>query len=202
MVPWTIIPYWSLDVFYAFSVLLCRSRLELDRHAWRIVTAVLLSAVGFLLFPLRFGFPRPEVEGMFGPLFQALYGFDQPFNQAPSLHISLGMICLLYTSGIGRQCRAIDGMGRSGQRGCLAARSGLAVEGEQGAIGAVAPLQIPPDFKRVLPEAVAVIGRGIGSLGVEHRQGVARRWQVTGIQQGEGLMREAPAVPFADPDGV
>ncbi|MEI2782537.1 MAG: phosphatase PAP2/dual specificity phosphatase family protein [Candidatus Competibacter sp.] len=92
VVPWTIIPYWSLDVFYAFSVLLCRSRLELDRHAWRIVTAVLLSAVGFLLFPLRFGFPRPEVEGMFGPLFQALYGFDQPFNQAPSLHISLGMI--------------------------------------------------------------------------------------------------------------
>lgn len=92
VLPWTIIPYWSLDVFYAFSVFLCRNRLELDRHTWRIVTAVLLSAVGFLLFPLRFGFPRPEVEGMFGPLFQALYGFDQPFNQAPSLHISLGMI--------------------------------------------------------------------------------------------------------------
>ena len=90
--PWTIIPYWSLDIFYAFSVLLCRSRLELDRHAWRIVTAVLLSAVGFLLFPLRFGFPRPEVEGVFGSLFEMLYGFDQPFNQAPSLHISLGMI--------------------------------------------------------------------------------------------------------------
>ncbi len=90
--PWTIIPYWSLDLFYAFSVLLCRTRLELDRHAWRIVTAVLLSAAGFLLVPLRFAFPRPEVEGVFGPLFQALYGFDQPFNQAPSLHISLGMI--------------------------------------------------------------------------------------------------------------
>lgn len=92
VLPWTIIPYWSLDLFYAFSVLLCRSRLELDRHALRIVTAVLLSAAGFLLFPLRFAFPRPEVEGVFGPLFQALYGFDQPFNQAPSLHISLGMI--------------------------------------------------------------------------------------------------------------
>ncbi|MDS4021912.1 MAG: phosphatase PAP2/dual specificity phosphatase family protein [Candidatus Competibacter sp.] len=92
VLPWTIVPYWSLDVFYAFSVLLCRSRLELDRHAWRIVTVVLLSAVGFLLFPLRFAFPRPEVEGMFGHLFEALYGFDQPFNQAPSLHVSLGMI--------------------------------------------------------------------------------------------------------------
>lgn len=92
VLPWTIVPYWSLDLFYACSVLLCRDRLELDRHAWRIIAAVLLSAVGFLLFPLRFGFPRPEVEGLFGPLFQALYGFDRPFNQAPSLHISLGMI--------------------------------------------------------------------------------------------------------------
>ncbi len=92
VLPWTIIPYWSLDLFYAFSVLLCRTRLELDRHAFRIVTAVLLSAAGFLLFPLKFAFPRPEVEGMFGTLFQALYGFDQPFNQAPSLHVSLGMI--------------------------------------------------------------------------------------------------------------
>jgi len=92
VLPWTIVPYWSLDIFYACSVLLCRSRLELDRHALRVVTAVLLSAVGFLLFPLRFAFPRPEVEGMFGHLFDALYGFDQPFNQAPSLHISLGMI--------------------------------------------------------------------------------------------------------------
>lgn len=61
VLPWTIVPYWSLDVLYACSVLLCRSRLELDRHALRIVTAVLLSAVGFLLFPLRFAFPRPEV---------------------------------------------------------------------------------------------------------------------------------------------
>lgn len=92
VLPWTIIPYWSLDFFYAFSVLLCRNRLELDRHAGRIITAVLLSAAGFLLFPLRFAFPRPEVEGVFGHLFQALYGFDQPFNQAPSLHISLGMV--------------------------------------------------------------------------------------------------------------
>ena len=38
VLPWTIIPYWSLDVFYAFSVLLCRNRLELDRHALRVAT--------------------------------------------------------------------------------------------------------------------------------------------------------------------
>lgn len=92
MLPWTIVPYWSLDLFYAFSVLLCQTRRELDRHALRIIAAVLLSAVGFLLFPLRFAFPRSEIAGAFGLWFQALYGFDQPFNQAPSLHISLGLI--------------------------------------------------------------------------------------------------------------
>jgi hypothetical protein len=93
VVPWTIVPYWSLDVFYACSVLLCRNRLELDRHAWRIVTAVLLSAVGFLLFPLRFGFPRPEVEGMFGHV------VPSPLRLRPALSIrrprctsALGMI--------------------------------------------------------------------------------------------------------------
>mgnify|MGYP001461330094 FL=1 len=40
--PWTIIPYWSLDLFYAFSALLCRTRLELNQHAFRVITAVLL----------------------------------------------------------------------------------------------------------------------------------------------------------------
>lgn len=106
LLPWTIIPYCSLDLFYAFSVLLCRTRLELDRHAFRVVTAVLLSGAGFLLFPLKLAFPRPEVAGIFGALFQALHGFDQPFNEAPSLHISLGMIMwrlyAKYTRGLVR----------------------------------------------------------------------------------------------------
>jgi protein-tyrosine phosphatase/membrane-associated phospholipid phosphatase len=88
-VPWTIVPYWSIDLFYAISFFLCRQRLELDRHALRLLSAQLIAVACFLLWPLRFSFERPEVSGVFGWLFDVLLGFDKPFNQAPSLHIVL-----------------------------------------------------------------------------------------------------------------
>jgi len=91
-VPWTILPYWSIDLFYGLSFLLCRSALQVDRHALRLLTAQLLSVACFLAFPLRFSFPRPDADGLFGQLFDALAGFDLPYNQAPSLHISLLVI--------------------------------------------------------------------------------------------------------------
>jgi protein-tyrosine phosphatase/membrane-associated phospholipid phosphatase len=90
--PWTILPYWSIDLFYGLSLLVCRTRLELTRHALRLLTAQLVCVGGFLLFPLRFSTPRPAVDGWAGSLFDALAGFDLPYNQAPSLHIVLALI--------------------------------------------------------------------------------------------------------------
>lgn len=87
--PWTIVPYWSIDLFYGLSFLCCRDAREVDRHALRLLSAQLISVSCFLLFPLRFAFVRPEADGLFGALFTALSSFDQPYNQAPSLHISL-----------------------------------------------------------------------------------------------------------------
>ncbi len=88
-VPWTIVPYWSIDLFYAISFFLCRQRPELDRHALRLFSAQVIAVACFLLWPLRFSFERPEIGGVFGWLFDVLLGFDKPFNQAPSLHIVL-----------------------------------------------------------------------------------------------------------------
>ena len=88
-VPVLIIPYLSLDFFFAGSTFLCRTRAELRTLARRIVFAILISAVGFLLFPLRFAFSRPEVTGVLSAIFAQLAAFDQPYNLVPSLHISL-----------------------------------------------------------------------------------------------------------------
>jgi protein-tyrosine phosphatase/membrane-associated phospholipid phosphatase len=88
-VPWTIIPYWSIDLLYAISVFLCTSRAELDAHARRLLTCQVGAVTCFILFPLRFTFGRPDMSGTPGFMFDALTSFDKPFNQAPSLHIAL-----------------------------------------------------------------------------------------------------------------
>ena len=91
-VPWTIVPYWSIDLLYGLSFLLCRNRREVDIHGRRLLTAQLVCVACFLAFPLHFSFARPATDGLFGTMFAVLAGFDQPFNQAPSLHIALLVI--------------------------------------------------------------------------------------------------------------
>ncbi|MGZ8270514.1 MAG: dual specificity protein phosphatase family protein [Methylophilus sp.] len=91
-VPWLMLPYMSIDAFYAASLFLFRKRSALDRHALRLLLATVISLIGFLLFPLRFSFDVPKAEGFNGALQALLLGFDQPYNQAPSLHISLLLI--------------------------------------------------------------------------------------------------------------
>ncbi|HEY5791255.1 MAG TPA: phosphatase PAP2 family protein, partial [Gammaproteobacteria bacterium] len=90
--PWTVFPYWSIDLFYAASLFVCATRIELGTHARRLLAAQLLCVACFLLFPLRFSFARPLSDGAAGALFALLGSFDLPFNQAPSLHIALLVI--------------------------------------------------------------------------------------------------------------
>ena len=89
---WTIFPYWSINLFYGLSLLLARTRHELDRHAARLLTAQVLAVLCFIAWPLHFSIGQPAADGAAGLLFAALRGFDQPFNQAPSLHIALALI--------------------------------------------------------------------------------------------------------------
>jgi membrane-associated phospholipid phosphatase len=89
---WTIIPYWSIDALYGLSLFVCTSRSELDAHAKRLLTAQLSAVTCFVVAPYRFSFERPAVDGISGAMFDALAGFDLPFNQIPSLHIALAVI--------------------------------------------------------------------------------------------------------------
>ena len=103
-VPAMIVPYMSTDLFFAGSFFLCRDSRELRTLGLRFLSAILLSAAGFLLFPLRFAFERPEVDGIYGALFRLLGSFDRPYNQAPSLHLSLlvlqWMVYARHTNGV------------------------------------------------------------------------------------------------------
>ena len=90
--PWTIIPYWSIDLMYGLAILLTSSWQSLKNLGLRLLTAQVICIICFLIFPLKFYFERPALDGFFGLMFDILMGFDKPFNQAPSLHITLLVI--------------------------------------------------------------------------------------------------------------
>lgn len=90
--PWTIVPYWSIDLLYGFAFLCCRNKQATNRLALRLLSAQLICIACFFLWPLQFTFVRPPLEGVSGALFDALTNFDLPYNQAPSLHITLLVI--------------------------------------------------------------------------------------------------------------
>ncbi|MDR1276976.1 MAG: phosphatase PAP2/dual specificity phosphatase family protein [Candidatus Accumulibacter sp.] len=98
--PWTILPYWSIDLLYGFAFLCCRDRAETKRLGLRLLSAQLICVACFLAWPLRFDFERPPVEGLSGALFTALASFDLPYNQAPSLHITLLVIVWRQFAGV------------------------------------------------------------------------------------------------------
>jgi hypothetical protein len=88
-VPWTIVPYLSILAFFLLSFFVDGDRKELHRHVSRVILVLAVSLVCYALFPLRFTFERPVVDGPFGPLYALLQSFDLPYNRAPSLHISV-----------------------------------------------------------------------------------------------------------------
>jgi protein-tyrosine phosphatase len=91
-VAWTILPYWSINLFYGLSLLINTTRRGVDRLAGRYLTAQIVAIACFIAFPLTATFTRPATDGLPGFMFAVLGGFDKPFNQAPSLHIALLVI--------------------------------------------------------------------------------------------------------------
>ena len=93
-VPFFILPYMSIDLFFVVAPFLCRTERELSILTKRIVTAIAVAGICFLLFPLRFAFPRPDADGFLGAIFDWFRGMDAPYNLLPSLHAALMLILL------------------------------------------------------------------------------------------------------------
>lgn len=91
-VPLMIIPYMSIDLFFVAAPFLCSDRKELSILSRRIVMGILIAGFFFLVMPLRFTFQRPAAPGILGVIFDWFRGMDRPFNQFPSLHMTLRTI--------------------------------------------------------------------------------------------------------------
>jgi protein-tyrosine phosphatase len=91
-IAWTIVPYWSINAFYALSLFVNDTPQDVGRLARRYLTAQVIAVACFIALPLQAIFIRPETDGLPGFMFAVLGGFDKPFNQAPSLHIALLVI--------------------------------------------------------------------------------------------------------------
>jgi membrane-associated phospholipid phosphatase len=93
-VPFFILPYMSIDLFFVVAPFLCRTDSELSILVKRIAAAIIVAGICFLVFPLRFAFSRPHADGWFGALFDWFRGIDAPYNLFPSLHAALMLILL------------------------------------------------------------------------------------------------------------
>jgi protein-tyrosine phosphatase len=84
----------SIDLFFVVAPFLCRTDRELRTFAKRIAAAIIVAGMCFLLFPLRFAFPRPQADGWLGAIFDWFRGMDAPYNLLPSLHAAFTLILL------------------------------------------------------------------------------------------------------------
>ncbi|WP_285269853.1 phosphatase PAP2 family protein [Kaistella rhinocerotis] len=88
-IPWTIIPYLSSGAFFCIVFLQIRSREALRLFLKRVVAMTLLAGIFFIFLPLQYSYAKPEVKNpVFGALFWLLEGFDDRYNQSPSLHVA------------------------------------------------------------------------------------------------------------------
>jgi membrane-associated phospholipid phosphatase len=93
-VPFMILPYMSIDLFFVAAPFICRTDEELRVFSRRVIAAILIAGLCFLLFPLRFAFPRPHASGLLGGIFDWFRGMDSPFNLLPSLHAALLLLLI------------------------------------------------------------------------------------------------------------
>lgn len=103
-VPLMIAPYMSIDLLFVAAPFFCRDNQELAALSKRIVTALLVAAVCFVLFPFRFAFERPPLSGWLGDFFAWFCGLDRPFNLIPSLHITF---CTILGEFYARRTRGV-----------------------------------------------------------------------------------------------
>ncbi|KQR95304.1 hypothetical protein ASG01_05520 [Chryseobacterium sp. Leaf180] len=92
-VPLSIIPYMAGGLFFCLVFFACKDKLQVKILAWRMLFVIIAAGLFFVIVPLKYSVPKPEVSNdILGLSFSFLNTFDSPFNQSPSLHITFAFI--------------------------------------------------------------------------------------------------------------
>jgi len=115
--------YVSLYAAFAAVPFILRSRCEVRRLARDLALAIGVAGVCFVALPARLAYPPPPADlGLWTPLFRFADWANLDHNLLPSLHVTLGVLCL---ESFARQAAAPGRMVLSGWAGLIAASTML-----------------------------------------------------------------------------
>ena len=105
-IPSFIYPYMSIDFFYGLAFfIIAKDQYSKENYkntinslGIQLLFNQIFSLICFLSFPLKFSFAKPDIPEQYHFLFNSLLSFDLPYNQTPSLHISILVILTVFYS--------------------------------------------------------------------------------------------------------
>jgi hypothetical protein len=93
-IDWMIIPYSTSILFYCYSLIATKNRIDLCILFAKLSWAVFIASTFFLLFPAKFSYTTPAIDNeVFLRIYALLHTIDNPYNQVPSLHV---IFCVIF----------------------------------------------------------------------------------------------------------
>ena len=91
--PIFMLPYMTSAPFFLVTIFFEKNEYSLKLLMKRAIFLTVVSTIIFVLFPMKFYFPKPEIANpIFKILFHILGLLDSNFNQCPSLHVSFAFL--------------------------------------------------------------------------------------------------------------
>ena len=93
--PIFMLPYMTSAPFFLVTIFFEKNEYSLKLLMKRAIFLTVVSTIIFVLFPMKFYFPKPEIANpIFNFLFYLLGKIDSSFNQCPSLHVSFAFLSI------------------------------------------------------------------------------------------------------------
>ena len=91
--PIFMLPYMTSAPYFLATIFLEKNENNLKLLMKRAIFLTVVSTTIFVIFPMKFYFPKPEITNpIFKILFHILGLLDSSFNQCPSLHVSFAFL--------------------------------------------------------------------------------------------------------------